>query len=89
MPPDDIFNDRPDRDSAIDIKSVREAVEAQGFAGPFRDREFSIDWEGGVMKSCGHASRAICRWFRCADPKCFVNDLRKGKFAVYVDDPDR
>jgi hypothetical protein len=46
VPPDDIFNDRPDRDSAIDIKSVREAVEAQGFAGPFRDREFSIDWWG-------------------------------------------
>src|SRR5664279_934307 len=41
------------------------------------------------MKSCRHASRAIGRWFRRADPKCFVNDLRKGKLAVYVDDPDR
>jgi hypothetical protein len=41
----------------------------------------------GEDKAKREVSASVLR--RYADPKCFVNDLRKGKFVVYVDDPDR
>jgi hypothetical protein len=56
--PEDIFQGDLQRQGiigtgAIDIKSVREAVEAQGFAGYSGSRLFpAAGGEGGMMKSC-------------------------------------
>ena len=64
VPTKDILNDRGMMgDGVIDIKSVRSAVEAQGFAGYSEIEIFSEDWWGSRWtRSCRPASSGIGRW---------------------------
>jgi sugar phosphate isomerase/epimerase len=64
VPTKDILNDRGMMgDGVIDIKSVRAAVEAQGFAGYCEIEIFSTDWWGRpmdeVLKTCIERHRSV------------------------------
>ena len=64
VPTKDILNDRGMMgDGVIDIKSVRAAVEAQGFAGYSEIEVFSNDWWGKpmdeVLQNCIARHRAV------------------------------
>ena len=64
VPTRDILNDRGMMgDGVIDIKSVRQAVEAQGFAGYSEIEIFSNDWWGKpmdeVLKTCIQRHRTV------------------------------
>jgi sugar phosphate isomerase/epimerase len=64
VPTKDILNDRGMMgDGVIDIKSVRSAVEAQGFAGYSEIEIFSQDWWGRpmdeVLKTCIERHRSV------------------------------
>ncbi|MCA1424860.1 MULTISPECIES: sugar phosphate isomerase/epimerase family protein [unclassified Bradyrhizobium] len=64
VPTRDILNDRGMMgDGVIDIKSVRKAVEAQGFAGYSEIEIFSNDWWGKpmdeVLKTCIQRHRTV------------------------------
>ena len=64
MPTKDILNDRGMMgDGVIDIKSVRAAVEAQGFAGYSEIEIFSNDWWTSrwmrFLKTCIERHRTV------------------------------
>jgi sugar phosphate isomerase/epimerase len=64
VPTKDILNDRGMMgDGVIDIKSVRAAVEAQGFAGYSEIEIFSNDWWGKsmdeVLRTCIERHRTV------------------------------
>ena len=64
VPTKDILNDRGMMgDGVIDIKSVRSAVEAQGFAGYSEIEIFSSDWWSRpmdeVIKTCIERHRSV------------------------------
>jgi len=64
VPTRDILNDRGMMgDGVIDIKSVRKAVEAQGFAGYSEIEIFSNDWWGKpmdeVLRTCIARHRTV------------------------------
>ncbi len=64
VPTKDILNDRGMMgDGVIDIKSIRAAVEAQGFAGYSEIEIFSDDWWANrSMRCCAPASSGTGRW---------------------------
>jgi hypothetical protein len=68
VPTKDILNDRGMMgDGVIDIKSVRAAVEAQGFAGIPRSRSFpAMVGQADGRGACRPASSGIARW--CDQP---------------------